>query len=390
MKPPKNILRGIIALAPAMLFAAGGPAKAAEIRLCGREIRTVPLSDERDVQSALVQGFAVVNSGTQPVTLLGIDLNLKEKGQVRDSRQLLAADIARAAKQAPQIDMIAQVFPSQFCNGTMLKGTKLATSETLAPGEALVFMHQPFVWKGERDEIEIVAKGKREGQAQVDTVELALVAGASKTKLLFPVAGRSFVAVAASFHTPHRWAGIEEFAHDIVMLGNSGSTHRGKGTKLSDYAAYGKPVRAAAAGKVVVALDTSEDNAAMLKRPDEADDAYLTRLQQGQMALLAKGMESVLGNHIVIDHGNGEFSIYAHMKQGSLRVKSGAGVKAGDIIGALGSSGNSTEPHLHFQICNTPDIAACHPIPLNFKGYRLPLELAPRSIQSGDIVETTE
>lgn len=194
--------------------------------------------------------------------------------------------------------------------------------------------------------------------------------------------------VAAGFHTPHRWAAIEEFAFDIVALTGDNSTHRGKGTKLSDYDAFGRPVRAVADGKVVAVSDGIPDNVAMLKRPGEADDAYFNRLQEGQMTLLVKGMASVLGNHIVIDHGNGEFSIYAHLKQGSVRVKAGAALRSGETLGLLGSSGNSTEPHLHFQICDGPDIADCRPIPANFVDYRLPFELAPRSIQSGDIVET--
>ena len=370
-----------------LAFAAAAQAHAAEIRICEREIRTAPLSDERGVQSALVQGFAVVNTGKVPEKLTGVIFRLKEKDKLRDWRWLLPADIARAVKQAPQITMLAQIFPPQFCNGKMLAGATLATSDTLAPGQALVFMYEPFVWNGTRDELVITASTEAGRDLHDATASLPIVSGASKTKLLFPLAGRSFVAVAASFHTPHRWAAIEEFAYDIAVLTGNGSTYRGKGTKLTDYAAFGKPLRAVADGKVVTASDGTPDNVAMLKRPGETDDVYLARLQEGQMSLLAKGMASVLGNHVVIDHGNGEFSIYAHLKQGSVGVKPGTALKAGDTIGALGSSGNSTEPHLHFQMCDGPDIADCRPIPPNFVEYRLPFELSPRTIQSGDIVD---
>lgn len=369
-------------------LAAAARAQAAEIRICEREIRTASLSDERGVQSALVQGLAVVNTGQLPEKLTGIYFRLKEKDAVRDWRELLPSDIARAVKQAPQIGMMAQILPSQFCNGKMLAGAKLATSDVLGPGEALVFMYQPFAWSGARDQLVITASTEREGGPHESIASLPIVSGVSKTKVLFPLAGRSFVAVAASFHTPHRWASIEEFAYDIAVLTGSGSTYRGTGAKLTDYAAFGKPVRAVADGKVVTSSDGRADNVAMLKHADEPDEAYMTRLQEAQMALLAKGMASVLGNHVVIDHGNGEFSIYAHLKNGSVAVKVGDTLKAGDIIAALGSSGNSTEPHLHFQICDGPDIADCRPIPANFIEYRLPFELAPRSIQSGDIVET--
>jgi Peptidase family M23 len=373
-----------------LALSAASQTQAAEIRICEHEIRTAPLSDERGVQSALVQGFAVVNTSGVPEKLTGVVFQLKEKDQLRDWRWLLPADIAKAAKQAPQIEMLAQILPPQFCNGKMLDGAKLAKSDTLAPGEALVFMYQPFVWSGTRDQLVITASTERGGEPHDAKLAIPVVMRVSKTKILFPLEGRSFVPVAAGFHTPHRWAAIEEFALDILALSDKGSTYRGKGTKLTDYAAFGKPVQAVADGKVVAASDGIADNAAMLKRPGEANEAYLNRLQEGQMALLAKGMTSVLGNHVVIDHGNGEFSIYAHLKQGSVRIAVGAQVKSGDVIAALGSSGNSTEPHLHFQMCDGPDIATCRPIPATFTGYRLPFELSPRSIQSGDIVETVE
>lgn len=376
-----------LAFACGFALTATARAQAAEIRICETEIRTAPLSNERGVQSALVHGFAVVNSGSKAEKLTGVVFQLKEKDQLRDWRWLLPSDIARAAKQAPQIQMLAQVLPSQFCNGKMLDGAKLATSDVLAPGEALVFMYQPFVWTGARDQLVITASTDRDGSPHDTKKAVPIVAGVSKKELLFPIAGRSFVPVAASFHTPHRWAAVEEFAYDILTLADKGSTYRGKGTKLSDYAAFGKPVRAVASGKVVAARDGTPDNAAMLKRLGETDEAYLARLQEAQMVLLAKGMEAVLGNHVVIDHGNGEFSMYAHLKEGSVRVKAGDMLTAGSTIGALGSSGNSTEPHLHFQMCDGPDISTCRTIPANFTRYRLPLELAVRSIQSGDIVE---
>jgi murein DD-endopeptidase MepM/ murein hydrolase activator NlpD len=59
---------------------------------------------------------------------------------------------------------------------------------------------------------------------------------------------------------------------------------------------------------------------------------------------------TVAGNHIVVDIGNGHFAFYAHLKPGSLRVRVGDRVKRGQVLGLVGNSGNSTEPHLHFHI----------------------------------------
>ncbi|MFD1906546.1 M23 family metallopeptidase [Paenibacillus rhizoplanae] len=66
--------------------------------------------------------------------------------------------------------------------------------------------------------------------------------------------------------------------------------------------------------------------------------------------------EEPAGNVVVIDHGNGEHSITAHLKKGSVAVKKGDNVQQGDLIGHLGNSGNSSEAHLHFQVSDGPDL----------------------------------
>lgn len=56
------------------------------------------------------------------------------------------------------------------------------------------------------------------------------------------------------------------------------------------------------------------------------------------------------GNFIIVDHSNGYQSAYAHLSAYASGLSKGTGVKAGEIIGSVGSSGNSTGPHLHFEI----------------------------------------
>ena len=57
---------------------------------------------------------------------------------------------------------------------------------------------------------------------------------------------------------------------------------------------------------------------------------------------------------MTIDIGHGNYANYAHLQPGSLRVKVGDKVKRGQVLGLLGNSGNSTEPHLHFSIGDGP------------------------------------
>jgi murein DD-endopeptidase MepM/ murein hydrolase activator NlpD len=62
------------------------------------------------------------------------------------------------------------------------------------------------------------------------------------------------------------------------------------------------------------------------------------------------------GNSIVEDIGGGRYVGYAHFKPGSIPagVRPGARLRAGDLIGRVGNSGNSDAPHLHFQVMDAP------------------------------------
>ena len=75
------------------------------------------------------------------------------------------------------------------------------------------------------------------------------------------------------------------------------------------------------------------------------------------------------GNHVILDHGTGEWSLLAHFKRGSLRVKPGQTVAAGDTLGLCGNSGNSSEPHLHYHLQNGPTFGDAEGLPAQFVNY---------------------
>ena len=77
--------------------------------------------------------------------------------------------------------------------------------------------------------------------------------------------------------------------------------------------------------------------------------SLLYLLVEGSLRELT-GPSRVLGNHLVLDLGDGIYAVLAHLRRGSLRVAKGKRVRAGEQVAECGNSGNSTEPHLHFQL----------------------------------------
>jgi murein DD-endopeptidase MepM/ murein hydrolase activator NlpD/urea transporter len=117
------------------------------------------------------------------------------------------------------------------------------------------------------------------------------------------------------------------FGFDFEVAPLGGTPDAGKPSELRHYACYGLPVLAAGAGSVVSVLDGIEDNP-----PGEVNT------------------HDVWGNVVVIAHGVGLYSAYAHLQPGSIGVRPGETVTAGQEIGRCGSSGRSPVPHLHFQL----------------------------------------
>jgi hypothetical protein len=137
----------------------------------------------------------------------------------------------------------------------------------------------------------------------------------------------------------------QRFAYDLVVR-RDGRSHAGDGTRLEDYYCWGQPILAPGAGTVVTALDSLADQ------------------QPGQM-----DPRNPAGNHVIVDHGNGEFSLLAHLRRGSVAVRAGDRVAQGQKLGECGNSGNTSEPHLHYHLQNGPAFGQAEGIPAQFSGY---------------------
>jgi murein DD-endopeptidase MepM/ murein hydrolase activator NlpD len=375
------------------LLACTAPALAApqglQLRFCpSAQVRTYPLESRSGIEGLLLQNVAVINRGAAAVNVNSISIELLRAGETLDARKLDAADVAHVADRSAKYQaagLIAGV-PFQFCGTDMIGAGVTLVGPALATNQAMLVMQQTFAFHGARDTLRVRVDGDSDGRPVEVVASIPIVTGFSKNVYRFPLRGVWYAGVGPTFHTGHRWALPEEFAFDIAKLDTGGRTYRGDGAKFSDYYAYGADVRAAADGRVIAVETAQPENPDMMRKPTESQDAYAARVQQNQAALLAKGTSGLAGNYVMIDHGGGEYSLYAHMRPGSVRVHVGDQVRGGDVIGALGSSGNSTEPHLHFQLCDKPDPLMCAGIPINFTGIEIPWADYPRPLQSGDVV----
>lgn len=363
--------------------------KSIEIRFCpASAVRTYPLESRRELQSLLLQNAAVINHGQSAFDVKEIELELLGAGQVRDTKKLDAMAIQRIADRGAKLQAasVLQQVGFQFCGNDLIAPNIKLAGPKLDRDQALLIASQVFAFSGARDTFRVRVHGNLDGRTSEFTGSIPIKSEFAQNKYIFPLRGVWYAGSGASFHTHHRWAVPEEFALDIAKIGESGLTHKGDGTRFDDYYAYGADVLAAANGRVTrIANDQPEDPSAM-QRPNETQEAYFARLQKEQAERLAKGLTAIAGNYVMIDHGKNEYSLYAHLQPGSVRVHVGDQMKAGDVIGKLGSSGNSTEPHLHFQICDKPNPLMCAGIPMNFSNVTIQWADLPRPIQSGDVV----
>ena len=88
------------------------------------------------------------------------------------------------------------------------------------------------------------------------------------------------------------------------------------------------------------------------------------------------------GNHVMIRTGD-VFSLYAHLAPGSVAVTAGQRVSVGDVIGRVGHTGNSTAPHLHFQLMDSADAQRARGIPCAFVEYSVQRNGRWESIHNG-------
>jgi len=190
-----------------------------------------------------------------------------------------------------------------------------------------------------------------------------------KTRLILPVAGATLFAYdGPGLYSHHRRIDIQEpfnrdvmkirqnserYALDLVVFDRNGEPFHGDPREQKNWAGLGFPIVAPGNGTVIEAVGNLPD-----------DIPY-------DMDALKKTPSLMSGNHVMIDHGNGEFSFLAHFRTGTVLVHPGDKVAQGQVIGQMGHSGmGSGLVHVHYELRDGSDLFNAEGLPARFAGVR--------------------
>ncbi len=158
-----------------------------------------------------------------------------------------------------------------------------------------------------------------------------------------PLTGSGWLAAGSCCDGPHRrtvqpvnnglWVG-QRFAIDFNKIDEAGLLVDGDASRNESWATYDQDVLAVADGTVTIAVDGLPDQTPDAPEPTTIEDAD--------------------GNYVILQVADGEYAFYAHLKPGSVAVRTGDTVRKGQVIGRTGNSGSSTGTHLHFQLMDRP------------------------------------
>lgn len=233
---------------------------------------------------------------------------------------------------------------------------------SLAPGGvAVAFFDLAFPRRGDLPDRLVARFTLRQGDAtSVETAPAVAVIDDRAPPLGPPLHGDRLLDLNGCCDGAHRRAllGIDgglflaqRFAIDFLRVDDR-SSFAGDPTRNESYFLFGAEVVAVGRGQVVEASDGMAENVPTQPLPPF-------------------DIQTAAGNHIVLALDDGRFALFAHLQTGSVRVHPGDRVERGQVLGLVGNTGNSTEPHLHFHVMDRPSPLEADGLPYTFDHFDL-------------------
>jgi hypothetical protein len=204
----------------------------------------------------------------------------------------------------------------------------------------------------------------------------------------FPLRGEGWLAVttpAARIPSHGVDALGQRYAYDFLLVDERPGEHffpggavagALTGVRARDCYAWGAPIHAPFDGEVVAALD------GMPERRWVHPVREVVRQVVNGMTFTPSRLHAIIGNHVILRSG-GVFAGFVHLAPGSVMVDVGRRVRSGEILGRVGHTGNSTSPHLHFQLMDAADPLTAAGIPCAFRSYEVQRGGEWRAVRNG-------
>ena len=192
----------------------------------------------------------------------------------------------------------------------------------------------------------------------------------------FPLRGEGWVAVnSPGDRIPSHGTDMlgQRYAFDFLRVDERSGSHYHPaswlrtlliGVPTHECYAWGAPVHAPLDGEVIRAVDGVDERS----RIHPIREAFLA-VRNGLTFVPAR-IPAILGNHMIMRSGD-VYAVFAHLAPGSVTMRDGQAVRTGEVIGRVGHTGNSTTPHLHFQLMDSIDPMLARGVPCAFRSYEV-------------------
>ncbi|MEA4951683.1 MAG: M23 family metallopeptidase [Aminobacteriaceae bacterium] len=311
-----------------------------------------------DVECAEILGFV---SGTEAVRVR------ISGGELREAIRNTAGWLGDPNTPLPAVQLsFGEV---ALPEGAIAEGTGVdAGKSAVLPFSKISYLHH--VGQSALDGMEIrLTMNVEPGRKKTLVFPVQLVFYRSRGDYLFPLKGDLRIAYTPLSYIHHRASGSQEFGMDIVAAVQKGAASftdisLPEPKQLSDYGIWGRDVLAIGDG-IVAGIGDKFPEERMCDPALFAKPGYTSGLLKELLPAIG-WTNAVAGNYVIIDHRNGEFSMYAHLQEGSILVKARESVKKGQVVGKVGNTGNSGAPHLHFQLMDSADFFTANGLPVMF------------------------